>query len=124
MPRSRECDDRNAGRRARTELTFDLRLRHGIQALEMHRRLGAVSPSGRASSDGDAEEELGSSLGKIGRGMITLGGDIVLLSAQLALSKALQPRPVAITRRLSWVVCIYPMVWGERGGRGGGGGER
>jgi hypothetical protein len=49
-------------------LTFDLRLRHGMQALDIHRRLGAGSPFARIESRVGGEGESGSALGRMGRG--------------------------------------------------------
>ena len=60
-------------------LTLDFRFRHGIQALEIQRRLdGGSNPAARDSGAGEEEPEPGSALGKMGRGaldfMITRGG--------------------------------------------------
>ena len=50
-------------------LTFDLRLRHGIQALDIHRLFAAGSPGSPpargASKFGDEDDEPGSALGRI-----------------------------------------------------------
>lgn len=60
-----------------SSLTFDLRLRHGSQALEIHRRLDAGSPPSRLlSSGGEVDVVPGSTFGKSGRGGTLLGGAI------------------------------------------------
>jgi hypothetical protein len=59
-------------------LTFDLRLRHGMHALEMHFRLGADPSSGMPSNGGGSDEVLGLALGPIRRGGM-LGGAIAVI---------------------------------------------